>query len=246
MRQSNQGKHIALNTGVRHSRGEFIAVIDADDWYEPIALERLVAEWSGISEPSAYAEVQALCADPSGAVIGDRFPCEMRFDSDAFELSYHYRVRGDKVGMQRAAVLREYPFPDAFHGVCVSEALIWFQIAERYRTRYVNEVLCRKEYLAGGLTDGERREAVERSGPRRELFRQVAETRRQLPRTERLRAYANWSRNARLSGVDLRDEAASARDPLAFAALVPLGVLLSARDRRRVRILARQDRASSN
>jgi len=246
VRQPNQGKHVALNTGVGQANGQYTAVIDADDWYEPNALQRLIAEWDMIDEPLSHAEVQALCADPSGNLIGDRFPCEIRLDSDAFEMAYIHRVEGDKVGMQRTAVLREFPFPDAFHGVCVSEALIWFQIAEKYQTRYINEILGRKEYLVGGLTDDEYRKVVERAAPRRQFFRQVAQTRRPMPRKERARAYANWARNARLSGVGLREEAATARDPLAFLGLAPLGVLMSARDRRRVKTLAQQDRAATD
>jgi glycosyltransferase involved in cell wall biosynthesis len=244
VRQHNQGKHIALNTGVRHASGEYTAVIDADDWYEPNALQRLVAEWEMIGDPSSYAEVQALCADPSGNLIGDRFPCDTRLDSDAFEMAYIHRVGGDKVGMQRTAVLREFPFPDEFHGVYVSEALIWFQIAEKYQTRYINEILGRKEYLAGGITDNEYRKAIERAGPRRQYFRQVAQTRRPLPKRDRMRAYANWARNARLSGVGLRDEAATARDPIAFLTLAPFGALMSVRDRRRVKTLERQDQSA--
>lgn len=244
VRQHNQGKHIALNAGVLHANGKFTAVIDSDDWYEANALDRLVAEWETISDPDAYAEVQALSADSSGNLIGDRFPCETRFDSDAFELTYYHRVRGDKVGMHRTAVLREFPFPNRYHGVSVSEALIWFRIAEKYRTRYINEILRRVEYLEGGLSDGERRDALERAAPRREFFRQLAETRRPMPIAERLRAYANWSRNARLSGAPLREEAAGARTPVLFVALAPVGVLLSMRDRRRA-TLAQRDQAAS-
>ncbi len=244
VRQDNQGKHIALNTGVGHARGEFIAVIDSDDWYEAPALERLVTVWRTIDDPSSYAEVQALCADTAGKLIGDRFPCDRWFDADAFDLAYRYRVRGDKIGMHRRAVLREFPFPDQHRRVCVPEALVWFRMAEQYRTRYLNEVLGRKEYLGGGLTDGEDRHAVDWAGPRRDLFRQVSEMRRPMPATERARAYANWSRNARLSGTRLRAEVTHARNPVAFAALAPLGVLLSVRDRRRTRVLARQDQAA--
>ncbi len=240
VRQHNQGKHIALNTGVQRARGKYTAVIDADDWYEPQALERLVTEWGMIDDVNTHAEVQALCADPNGHLIGDRFPCDVRLDSDAFEMAFIHRVAGDKVGMQRTAVLREFPFPDAFHGIGVTEALVWFQIAEKYRTRYINEVLGRKEYLAGGLTDTERHRAVERSGPRRQYFRLLAEMPRPMPTKERVRAYANWARNARLSGVSLRDEASTAREPLVFVAIAPLGVLMSIRDRRRADKLVRR------
>ncbi len=62
-------------------------------------------------------------------------------DSDPLDLYFRYRVRGDKWGFHLTDVLRDHPFPEPEGVTFVSESIVWFAIARRYRTRYVNEYL---------------------------------------------------------------------------------------------------------
>jgi glycosyltransferase involved in cell wall biosynthesis len=216
----NGGKHAALNTGVEAASGEYCAVIDSDDWYEPEALSVLVA-------------VQALCATEGGELTSSHFPGGDRLDSDAFELVYGHGVRGDGIGMIRTEVLRRYPFPE-LGPECVNESLIWYRIARDYKTRYINRILARKEFQGGGLTATARDQAVTRAPVHRLVFREIVQMRRPMARKERYRAYANWIRNARLSNVPLNSELKDAPSPAMFLFAAPVGVVLASRDRRRV------------
>jgi glycosyltransferase involved in cell wall biosynthesis len=227
----NGGKHAALNTGVAAATGEYCAVIDSDDWYEPDALAVLVAEWDLISDREAFAEVQGLCATESGEITGSRFPGGERFDSDAFEIVYRYGAHGDRIGMIRTDVIRAFPFPE---DLGVNESLIWYRIAREYKTRYLNRTLARKEFQPGGLTDTARSQAVTWAPAHRLAFKEIVQMRRPMPLKERCRAYGNWVRNARLAGVALRDEVTDAPSRLLFMCAVPVGVALASRDRRRV------------
>ena len=62
------------------------------------------------------------------------------------------RLSDDRYGMQRTDVMKQFPFP-VFEGErFLTESVVWNRIGRRYKNRYVNEVLCIKEYRADGLT----------------------------------------------------------------------------------------------
>jgi glycosyltransferase involved in cell wall biosynthesis len=231
-RQENAGKHIALNHAVAACRGTFLAVVDSDDWYVPSCLERLKRHWDAIPDPRDFAEVQGLCADEHGRVLGDPYPADV-FDSDYYTLTQVLRLRGDRSGMIRVDILRAHPFPEEFRGVYVPEAIVWNRIARRYRIRGVNEVVTQKEYLATGITSTGRDRAAAWAGPRflhlAELV-DLAET-RGLPRSEKLRAYANLTRYGLHDRRRLGAIGAAAPDRALWAATLPLGAALYLRDR---------------
>ena len=228
--KENGGKHTAVNRGVVAARGSFCAVLDHDDWYAPQCLDRLQSEWGRIPNPRAFAEVQGLCATPDGKVVGSPFARDV-FDSDYHELTYVLGLGGDRIGMHRTEVLREYPFPEQFGDAYIPEAIVWNRIARRYRTRCINETLAYKEYLDGGLGSQSASRHVELAGPRLLLVEELLEMPRRLPVGVRLRAYANLSRYAFHQGRALRTQAARAPSPALWALALPLGLALAARDK---------------
>jgi len=139
-RQTNRGKHTAMNRGVREARGALFVQLDSDDALVPSALERLHFHWQSIapSDRASFSAVSGLCRDQNGALVGTEFPHAIT-DSDALEVTYRFKVTGEKCGFQRTDVLREFPFPET--SGFIPEGLVWARIARRYRTRYVNEVL---------------------------------------------------------------------------------------------------------
>jgi hypothetical protein len=78
--------------------------------------------------------------DQNGRLVGKRFPQDVT-DSDSLEMRYRFGITCEKWGFHRTEVLREYPFPEGFSGRYVPEGIVWSQIARKYKTRYVNEVL---------------------------------------------------------------------------------------------------------
>jgi len=142
VRQAHSGKHVAFNRGVREARGELFLTWDSDDGAVPEALERFRAQWNSIpaGRRSSFSAVSALRRYADGTPIGDRFPEDV-LDSDSLDLYFRYRVRGDKWGFHRTDVLREYPFPEPAGETFVTELILWFAIARRYKTRFVNEFL---------------------------------------------------------------------------------------------------------
>jgi glycosyltransferase involved in cell wall biosynthesis len=232
--QENAGKHIALNRAAEVSRGTFLAIVDSDDWYLPSCLERLMHHWETIPDPSGFAEVQGLCADPDGEALGDPYPLDV-FDSDYFTLTQVLRLRGDRAGMIRVDVLRAHPFPEEFRSMLVPEAIVLNRIARRYRIRGFNEVIAKKEYLPTGLSGEARRRPADAAAPRVLLLQELLAMGkgRRLPVGVRVRAYANLTRYGLHDARGLRGLARLAPDRRLWAATLPVGGALYLRDRMR-------------
>jgi len=231
-RQQNQGRHAALNRAVELARGEFCSTIDSDDWYMPEALERMLARWEEIppERREQFADVEGLRIDPDGEPVCDRFPSDV-FDTDGFELVALHGVEGDKVGMFRTEVLRQFPFPENL-GWYVTPALVGNRIAAGYATRGVNEVWAYSDYGPGGLTDRKTELRLRFLDSQLAYWAEYVAMPRRMRRRARLRGYANCVRYSLVAGRKLRPTAAALPSPAWTALALPPGLLLYLRDRR--------------
>lgn len=147
--QKNSGKHVAFNRGVEKANGELFLSIDSDDSCLENALERFKYHWDTISEheqETTFSAVTCLCQDEKGKVIGDYFPSTAIYSND-LEIRYRYNVTGEKWGFHRTKVLKEFPFPEIDGQRFIPENLIWFNIAQKYKTKFINEPL--RIYFSG-------------------------------------------------------------------------------------------------
>ncbi len=140
--QSNGGKHVAFNRGVREARGELLTNLDSDDTCVPEALARFYYHWNRIPQAvrHRFSGVVGLCLDENGHHVGKVFPRDV-LDSDSLEIQYRYKVPGEKWGAHRTEVLRQFPFPEGPDIFFVPESVVWGAVARHYKTRYVNEGL---------------------------------------------------------------------------------------------------------
>lgn len=250
IRQENAGKHVSANRGADLAVGELIGTIDADDWYAPNALERFLHHWQSIpdGERDGYVGVVGLCADPSGELVGTAFPEDV-MDSDFFQMIFEYGVEGDKAGVGRTEVSREFKFPELEHGGWVPEAIVYNRIARKYKARFFNEVVMFKDYQPEGMSafGGIARARSPRTA--RLYYRELIEMGRSLPRSQVFRYHANLARFSLHAG----DGALAGRDGAAsmawWAASWPVGVALYLRDQlllRRARRAQERGAASSS
>lgn len=142
VRQAHGHKKTAFNLGVRQATAPMLLVLDDDDEMPPDALQRLWSGWASIPEDqrASCLGVVGLCASADGHVVGDRFPQDV-MDCTATDMYFLHRVRGEKFGCQRTAVLRDFPYPEDIPGF-VPESLVWWAIAAQgWRTRFINQVV---------------------------------------------------------------------------------------------------------
>ncbi|EOP47799.1 hypothetical protein IKQ_04819 [Bacillus cereus VDM053] len=148
IRQNNGGKHRAFNRAIEESKGEFIVCVDSDDYLKEYALEK-IDELSHLN-----AEVMALCflcVDENGKVIGTPFPKNNSI-FNLIDLTYKYKVRGDKLWIFRSSILKKYRFPEYEGEKFVTEGVLLFKMALNYDILVSNESLQIHEYKHGGLT----------------------------------------------------------------------------------------------
>lgn len=140
--QENSGKHAAFNRGVAMARGELFLVIDSDDGFLPDALETMLHWWEAIPERERadFTGIVTLCQLEDGTVCGQPFPASP-LDTNALELRFRHRMRGETWGFHRTSVLKSFPFPEDPLVRFIPENIVWDLIARHYKIRCINAPL---------------------------------------------------------------------------------------------------------
>ena len=151
IKQSNGGKHRALNRGVIESKGELILIVDSDDSLPKNSLSVINRYYLEIKDNPLIGGVCGLMAHHDGTIIGNRKICSS-MNLSSIEMRYKYGFVGDVCEVFKTDVLREFPFPEIENEKFCPEALVWNRIATKYKLRYFNEVVYYRDYLDDGLT----------------------------------------------------------------------------------------------
>lgn len=140
--QVNSGKHIAFNRGVDLAKGELFLPIDSDDAFLPNAIELMLKAWQHIplAQRDGFTGIVTRCQSQDGV------PCSPEFqsnplDTNALDLGFKHKVRGELWGFHRTEILKQYPFPEDKSVRFVPENIVWDAIARQYKIRCINEPL---------------------------------------------------------------------------------------------------------
>lgn len=140
--QENHGKPITFNRAVKLAKGELFLNLDADDALVPETLECFWDHWNNIPDHLRhnFTGVNCLCQDELGNPVGDKYPLDV-MDSDELEMRHKYKVRGEKYGFHRTEVLKQFPFMELPGIRLIPEGIIWNAIASQYKKRFINRPL---------------------------------------------------------------------------------------------------------
>lgn len=150
-KQSNGGKHRAINRGVKEAKGILIFIVDSDDTLPENSLSIINKYYLEVKEDPSFAGICGRMAHHDGKIIGqaDIFkPTDM----SSIEMRYKYGFKGDMCEVFKADILRKYPFPEIDNERFCPEAMVWNRIAKAYRLRFFNKVVYFRDYIEGGLT----------------------------------------------------------------------------------------------
>jgi glycosyltransferase involved in cell wall biosynthesis len=151
IKQSNGGKHRAINRGVAEANGDLFFIVDSDDYLSNNGLELIEYYYEQIKCNDSFAGVSGIRVDENGTRIGGIFPFDI-LDTDYMSLYFKYHINGDMAEVYKTKILRNFPFPNFNDEKFCAESFVWNRIAQKFKLRYFNKGIYICEYLMNGLT----------------------------------------------------------------------------------------------
>ncbi len=151
IRKENGGKHTAINIGVPIAQGEFIFIVDSDDYLPQNSIELIENYCNQIVDDDGFAGVSGNKIFENGQKVGGEVDYDT-IDVDNVYFREKLRIKGDMAEVWRTSVLKEFPFPVYENERFMSEGSVWAQIARNYKLRYFNKPIYICDYLEDGLT----------------------------------------------------------------------------------------------
>lgn len=147
-KQENQGKHIAINEGIKHAETQWFCIIDSDDYLENKATEI----WEQLSlETQNYKN----CAGFSYIHFSDK----IIYDDKEYgnkRLSkvgdYRWKHYGEMLFCFKTDVISKFSFPFFSGEKFCQESVLFFPILRQYIILVTDHVLVHGEYLPDGLS----------------------------------------------------------------------------------------------
>ena len=224
--QPNQGKHVAINRGVREARGEMFLILDSDDSCVPETLAVFRRHWQSIpaAERERFSTITALCRHEDGEPCGLDFPAPI---IDAATPAEQMRLKraAERWGVNRTEVLRQFPFPEIAGEKFIAEGIVWTRMSLVYKTRFINERLRVFRRQDDGLSAFSRRLRMSNAAGARLGYQEAL--RAGLPFFCRLRDAVNYCRFSFHAGVGWKRLLHESRPapPAAVLILAPAGLL---------------------
>lgn len=150
----NCGKHIAINKGTNLAKGELFFIVDSDDYLTDTALELVINAWNSIDNSIKNEFVGVAGRRHLVNKDNNKFNfSEKYYDADTIRFNLIDNNIQDKAEVYVTDILRRYKFPEFKDENFMTEAVVWYKIAEDgYKIRWFNDDIYICEYLEDGLT----------------------------------------------------------------------------------------------
>lgn len=151
--QSNGGRHRAINNGVKLAKGDYIFLVDSDDFISKDAIEKINKWITDINYLEEYAGVSGVRWSRSSNELIGKFPLRCEY-IDATNIERRKKkLDGDKAEVYKTEILRKYPFPEIEGEKFIPESVVWDEIAhDGYKIRWFKDIIYFCDYQQDGLT----------------------------------------------------------------------------------------------
>ena len=150
--QENGGKQRATNLAVDLCNCSVFFGLDSDDWLVDNALEIVAQKFKSILNDDDVAGIVALHGSSVETPLGSWMPPGLS-EANVWDLYYEHGFKGDAVQIYKTCILKQYPYPVAEGERFISEGIVSYSIAQKYKMTLVNQVLVLGTYQDGGLSD---------------------------------------------------------------------------------------------
>lgn len=141
IRQENTGVAGARNRGIRESSGEYVAFLDADDWWAPEKLERQMKALQERGEPAlAFTRYRRVRDD--GSTTAEPEHPSPSLEPRARKLAFQNFIGNSTVVAHRECIERAGGYPETdILGRGGQDYALWLRVAALFPLVYVPEVL---------------------------------------------------------------------------------------------------------
>lgn len=227
-KQTNGGKHRAINKGVKLARGEFFLILDSDDFLKAETVKCLVPLLNEIQTDKNLGGFVIRRAYHNGQIVGNEFNGIIL--SNSLNIRYQHKIQGDLVEIFKIEVLRKFPFPEFKNEKFCPEALVWNRISQNYDLQFLNLGLYITEYIKGGLT--EKIVKIRMNSPQASMLHYAELANYKIPLKERVKAAINYWRFA-MNTKKINIGSKIKKIGVWSFPLLPLGCLMYINDKRK-------------
>lgn len=150
VQKPNGGKHTALNTAHPYIHGQYVLILDSDDYLTDTAVQEVLDAWSRYDANEQVGIVTLLKGTDREHPV-----CSAPDFDIPVEIMRYQRIRYTKTDcceVIRTELFLKYPFPEFSGEKFLAESALWDQVSFTHKTVYINSVIYICEYLEGGLT----------------------------------------------------------------------------------------------
>lgn len=150
IKQDNQGKHIAHNTGVENCDTELFFCVDSDDYLLDNAIEDIYDDYYKLKDDN-ISGIVSIRLTKDRKPIGTDMPINIEYSSLS-DLYEKYKFKGDTALVFKTNILKEYKFPKIDGEKFIGEEYIYCQIDAKYKLKVSHKKYYVCEYLEDEYT----------------------------------------------------------------------------------------------